>query len=438
MSLSEIYTNTKDTDFTVNFFNKVGKSPREAFLAAPFFTFSDPIDALTHKGCNVRLIVRFSPITKPETLQSVFDNPRVKTRYFTDAIFHTKLYIIDEVALVGSANLTQAGLLANRELSILLRQGRDEAFNDLCAVFNDLWNDADVLTEHVLREYTRAFGEEEKPRDEEAFARFISKFVEPAAPKSVVVGSGEKPKERTFIQSFRRKYDEVLWRAYDEIFEVAKENGIGRPEFEGQDPRIEMDRFLCWLPRKLACGNWAQETTLLSNKKMRAERIAHHVQEWQSTSDVEIWGMYSNHEIIESVTNIRTNLCDPDKVKQLSYDDLFNYLTGCTAFHHLEQYAPTDIGKNLSPLERMRIDFQRNNSRGDVVRTVNYLLSGSGDEIERAYDCIYGSYKLYGFGEACVMELLGWGDVKRPPLNNRSIKGIRLLGFDLEQLAAGQ
>jgi hypothetical protein len=73
-----------------------------------------------------------------------------------------------------------------------------------------------------------------------------------------------------------------------------------------------------------------------------------------------------------------------------------------------------------------------------VVRTVRYLLSGPGDAIERAYDCIFGSYKLNGFGEACVMELLGWGDAKRPPFNNRSIRGIRLLGFDVEHLVAGE
>ncbi|MCC5967670.1 MAG: hypothetical protein JJU24_16210, partial [Natronohydrobacter sp.] len=84
------------------------------------------------------------------------------------------------------------------------------------------------------------------------------------------------------------------------------------------------------------------------------------------------------------------------------------------------------------------LEFQAKNSRDSVVRTVEYLLSPHGDAIERAYDCVYGNYKLKGFGEACVMELLGWGDPKRPPFNNRSIRGIRLLGFDVEHLVAGE
>ncbi len=377
------------------------------------------------------MIVRLSPATMPEALQGAFNNKNVRVRYFTDTTFHTKLYIIDDVALVGSANLTQGGLLGNRELSVLLKRDRDEVFKDLCGIFSRLWNDADVLNEHVLSEYTKAFKDEGRSRDAEAFAKFIHKFIKPAVPMSVVVGSGEKSKEHTSIQNLRRKYDEVLWPAYDEIFDIAKKNGIGRPEFNGLDPRIEMDRFLCWLPRKQDIEKSGRGTKPLGDSKDRAKQIAYHARDWKAAIDTEIWGMFSTDEVIDGITNIRTYLCNPDELKKLSYDGLFKYLTGCTAFRHREQYAPKDIGEKLSTLERMRISFQQNNLHEDVVRTVNYLLSGSGDKIERAYHCIYGGYKLNGFGEACVMELLGWGDAKRPPFNNRSIQGIRLLGFDV-------
>lgn len=432
MNLREIYANT-GPDATINFFLNTGKKPKKAFLASPFFTKTspDPIEELTRKGCYVQLIVRLSPATMPEALQGAFNNTNVRVRYFTDTTFHTKLYIIDDMALVGSANLTQGGLLGNRELSVLLKRDRDEAFKDLCAIFSGLWNDADVLNEHVLSEYTKAFKDEGRSRDAEAFAKFIHKFIKPAVPMSVVVGSGEKSKEHTSIQNLRRKYDEVLWPAYDQIFDIAKENGIGRPEFKGLDPRIEMDRFLCWLPRKQDIEKSGQGTKPLGDSKDRAKQIAYHARDWKAVIDTEILGMFSTDEVIEGITNIRTYLCNPDEVKKLSYDGLFKYLTGCTAFRHREQYAPKDIGEKLSTLERMRINFQQNNLHEDVVRTVNYLLSGSGDKIERAYHCIYGGYKLNGFGEACVMELLGWGDAKRPPFNNRSIQGIRLLGFDV-------
>lgn len=438
MSLGNLYGNTSASGFTINFFLEAGTSPRVGLLAAPFFTTIAPIEALTDRGCEVRLIVRFSPVTTPEALKGAFDNPKVKVRYFTDAKFHTKLYIVDDVALVGSANLTVNGLQSNRELSVLLRQDRDEAFYDLPQIFDDLWNDADVLNEGVLREYTKAFKSKEKPQGEDAFEKFIHNFVKPAAPTSVVVGSEKKSKERSFIQSFRRKYDEVLVPAHHEILTVAKEHGFGRPEYSGQDPQIEMGRFLGWLRLTQGGGNGWRETTLLSDPGQRASRIAHYVDLWQSTDDTVKGDAYHASSEIENIANIRTYLCDPSELEQLSYDDLFHYLTGCHAFLERLRFASKDLGEDLTGLERLRLDFQANNTREAVVKTVRYLLSGPGDAIDRAYDCVYGSYKLNGFGEACVMELLGWGDPTRPPFNNRSIRGIRLLGFDVEHLVAGE
>lgn len=364
--------------------------------------------------------------------------PRVKLRYFTDAKFHTKLYIIDDAALVGSANLTLSGLQANRELSVVIRQDRDEAFYELPGLFDDLWNDADVLNDEVLRQYEKAFKSKEKPQDEHAFEKFIHNFVKPAAPKSIVIGSEKKSKERAFIQSFRRKYDEILVPAHNEILEIAQQKGFGRQEYAGQDPQIEMGRFLGWLRLTQGSGSGWRETALLSNPNDRAKRIGDYVQMWQSTDDTVKGDVYHASAEIENIANIRTYLCDPTELTQLSYDDLFRYLTGCHAFLERLRFVSKDIGADLSGLERLRIDFQENNTRETVVRTVEFLLSGPGDAIERAYDCVYGQYRLKGFGEACVMELLGWGDPIRPPFNNRSIRGIRLLGFDVEHLVAGE
>lgn len=437
MAPTELYANTKATDFTINFFLKSGPRPRSGLLAAPFFTMCEPINSLTDRGCEVRLIVRFSPITTPQALREAFENPRVKVRYFTDSKFHTKLYIIDDVALIGSANLTQTGLLANRELSVLLKQDRDDSFYALPGLFDDLWNDADVLNDAVLREYEKAFKSREKPEDESEFERFIHKFIKPASPKSIVVGSEKKSRDRAFIQRFRQKYDEILVPAHQEILQTAQKNGFGRPEYAGQDPQIEMGRFLGWLRLTQGSGDGWRETTLLIDAKERAERIAHFVRIWQSTEDTVKGDMYHASAEIDNIANIRKYLCDPNELSLLSFDDLFRHLTGCHAFLERLRFVSRDIGENFSGLERLRIEFQKINKLEDVVKTVDYLLSGPGDSIERAYDCIYGSYKLNGFGEACVMELLGWGDRQRPPFNNRSIRGIRLLGFDVQHLVAG-
>jgi PLD-like domain len=436
MALAELYSNTKSTDYTFNFFSNAGPRPKLALLAAPFFTTNEPINTLTEQGCEVRLIIRFSPITTPAALRAAFENPLVKVRYFTDAKFHTKLYIIDNVALIGSANLTENGLKANRELSVLIRQDRDDTFSILPSLYDELWNDADVLNEDVLRKYENAFKSIDKPQHEDAFERFIHGFVKHAAPTSIVVGSEKKSRERTFIQQFRRKYDEILVPAHNEILEVAQQNGFGRSEYVGHDPQIEMGRFLGWLRLTQGSGDSWRETTLLVDPNERAKRIAHYVQIWQSTDDTVKGDMYHASNEIENIVNIQTYLCDTNELTRLNFEDLFKHLTGCHAFLERLRFVSKNIGQNLSGLERLSIDFKSKNTLDAVVRTVDYLLSGSGDAIERAYDCVYGGYKLSGFGEACVMELLGWGDPVRPPFNNRSIRGIRLLGFDVEHLVA--
>ncbi len=437
MALKDLYANTKGTGFTISFFSDCAERPQTALLAAPFFTTTEPIEMLTEKGCDVCLIVRFSPITTPDALQKAYNNPRVKLRYFTDAKFHTKLYIVDDVALVGSANLTDNGLKANRELSVLLRKDRDDAFSSLPGLFDDLWNDALGLNKQVLAEYTKAFRSKEKPQNEDAFEKFIHTFVAAAAPKSVVVGSETKSRERAFIQRFREKYDEILVPAHNEILACAQKYGFGRPEYSSHDPQIEMGRFLGWLRLTQGKGEGWRETPLLSDPSQRETRIAEYVSVWQSADDTVKGDSYHAASEIVNIANIRTYLSDPIKLNELTFDELFGYLTGCHAFLERLRFASKDIGESLSGLDRLRIDFQKRNTLDAVVRTVSYLLSGPGDAIERAYDCIYGNYRLNGFGEACVMELLGWGSTDRPPFNNRSIRGIRLLGFDVAHLVAG-
>lgn len=437
MAIKDLYANTNGPDKTINFFMTVGKKPKTALLAAPFFTKTtpDPICELTSKGCNVRLIVRFSPITTPQAVRSAFYNTNVRIRYFTGKEFHAKLYIVDDVALIGSANLTEGGLLKNRELSVLLKKDRDDSFGKLHGIFEDLWNEASDLNEEIIEIYANAFEkwkkqEEKETQNEDRFEDFIHRFVNPVFPKGIV-GSEAKSEERDRLKDLRQKYDEVLMPAFNEVLEVANKFGFGRREFLEQEPRIEIERFLCWLP-VTQDGN----TTLLPDMNSRAKRIFHYMQIWQSADEVDDnSNLYRTDKVIENVKNIRKYLCNPDELRDLSFNKLFDYLRGCSAFADQDRWAEEIIGENFDSLDRWRIIFQRKNSCEDVKRTVSYLLSGDGDPIERAYNCIYNkNYKIYGFGEVGVMELLGWGDTSRIPISNRTIRGIRILGFDVNHL----
>jgi len=77
--------------------------------------------------------------------------------------------------------------------------------------------------------------------------------------------------------------------------------------------------------------------------------------------------------------------------------------------------------------------FKRDNTIQAIQTTFGYLAFGSGEFVQRIYDCIYTpKYKLAHWGRNCTLELFGWiNHQDAPPLNGRTIKALRYLGFDV-------
>src|ERR1700724_948734 len=153
VALRDSYANSAKSGFTIDFFALMAPGAKEALLASPFFSTYEPIACLSERGCQIKLLVRLGDITTPEVLRAALKDERVAIRYYTSRRFHSKLYIIDDTALVGSANLTDAGLKANREVSVVLRRDRDPAFEELPGLFDILWDYADVLTTAITDQY---------------------------------------------------------------------------------------------------------------------------------------------------------------------------------------------------------------------------------------------------------------------------------------------
>ena len=134
--------------------------------------------------------------------------------------------------------------------------------------------------------------------------------------------------------------------------------------------------------------------------------------------------MFSYEQEIDNIARIRSVFGSKESIDAAGEDDLMEALLGCHAF--LEQLRFTKGGK-----DSLRMEFWAINGEKRIKECLTYLLHGPGDQIQRAYDCIYERrYKLNKFAESCVMELVGWLDTKRPPINGRTIKALRFLGFD--------
>jgi hypothetical protein len=299
---------------------------------------------------------------------------------------------------------------------------QNPAFEELPGLFDFLWDYADVLTSAIVDQYERAFRSNDRPSDDGEFERYLADFVTPCAPPTIRANSDKVTKRRSFLQAFRRKYDELLIPAFNEVRGAFERDGRRRPEFAGGDLDIELSRFLGWVRIVHAPGDsWSAPPAIEGVD--RTARINKFVMEWHRTTDITNGDMIVADREIENISRIRRNFSDSKTLHSLSYDEVFDTLVGCHAFMELLRF--TDGG-----LPGLRKDFARRNSLSNIQRMLDHLVNGSGDLLERAYDCIFDEqYRLERFGEACVMELSGWVNAGRVPINGRTIKALRFLGF---------
>ena len=421
--LRDSYGNTKATGFTINWFEHCTSKACDAYLASPFFTTMKAIELLTKRGCNVNLLVRLCSITPPHVLQHAIGNPLVTVRYYTDREFHAKLYIVGDIALVGSANLTEAGLMSNREVSVVLQKSRDNAFDDLIALYDLFWSSAETLTPDILEQYKLAFRKIGNPTEEADFQKHLEELVPASNVPTVKAGSENVSKERAFLQKYHRKYDEQLFPAFREVIEIFDDIGHRRPEFEGDDPLIEISRFLGWSRLVLAPGD-SWKATPLAEIPERRQRVKLALKGWATSTDTKAGDMYDAEKETGKITRLRNAMASQESIEQLTYDELFEALIGVHAFNDRLRHVS-------GGLEGLKTQFLEN-GLGQIKQTLIFLLHGQGIALERAYDCLHNEkWRLAGFAEACVMELLGWMDPSRLPVNGRTIKALRFFGFDV-------
>lgn len=425
-NLRDTYGNSGPTGYTMNFFSVSAAGAKDAWLASPFFSTYEPVRYLTDRGCRVKLLVRLCSITPPPIIRQALSDPNVTLRYFTDRSFHAKLYIVDDVALIGSANLTNAGLMTNREVSVVLQRGRDAGFDDLPAMFNQYWEYASVMTSEVCSRYEQAFRLIGKPIEEQAFEAHLENLVGAASPPNAKVGSELVSARRSFIQSLRQKYDEELIPAFREVERVFVETGQRRPEFADGDPEIELGRFLGWLRiARAPADDW--KSTALADELERKKRTLHYLGEWRAVADTTAGDMFNAEREVANINRLRAAFSSVATIEALTYDELFDALISVHAFYDRLRFV-------AGGLPGLRAEFGAKNTLSAIKKTLTYLLHGPGTALERAYDCIYNeSHRLAGFGEAGVMEFLGWMDTDRPPINGRTVKALRFLGFDVKE-----
>jgi hypothetical protein len=411
-----IYTNSprRRGDITLNFFMLNASGAPSAQLACPFFTTTEPLQLLHDAGCkSVRLIVRLCAVTSPRALAAARAMPHVSIRYFTSDAFHAKFYVLGSNAMLGSANLTDSGLKANREISITLNSA-DDTFDELPAYFDELWDAASVLTDAALER----FATWHKTHGKNSEAETID-GLEPSSPVTINVATHTKSRERTYLESFRREYYETLLPAYAEAKKVYLATGRRHPLFAELPFDYEFDRFLNWAKLTFTTDENLRSFPLLASEQ-RAAHLKAHVDLWLE-EPIKI-----DTERIGRLERLKSIFTSAGTLTATDFPDLTDALLGCAAFD--DQLRFTKGGKPA-----LAKAFQKDNDVTHVRKTLAYLAFGKEEFVRRIYDCIYmAEYKLAHFGRTSVFELYGWTNADGvPPINGRTIKALRFFGFDV-------
>ena len=412
-----VFSNGGSGDFVIGMYQKCLAESTTLFVASPFVTLTDELGKAAKAGKGVSLLVGLNASTKPAALRAIFGIPNLPVRYYTHRRFHAKIYLFDTCALVGSSNLTEGGMVRNREATILIED--PEQLVELRALYEGLWTNAPVLTPEVLTAFEAAnasFGQYFDPNAN------IEEKIGRAEPPNVAVGSAKKSQEYLFLEGLRRRIYEQFKPAFDEVTTTLDEHDLHRPEWTSSDGASETNRFLNWVRLVHGAGDRWQASPRRSLEDRRSV-ILGLGREWVSTDQPQIAPDYFGN-----LARLRSVFASKVALSSSSQGELFAALMGVHAFEERVRFVKDGYAGVF--------DFFWNENGDDVdrvKRTLDHLVFGPGEFVRRLYEVLnFPHWKIRYFADSCATELSGTvrPDVC-PPVNGRSAKGLRYLGFQV-------
>lgn len=419
MSESSIYTNGPGEDQVLRPFMRLMSTASHIRIAVPYFTRAQEVLQAAERGAQIELLVCLNSATNPKALAQVFEAKNVAVRYYTDG-YHAKVFVLDGVVMLGSANLTDGGLISNREALILLDQPGDEDRRlAVEAFFSTVWGGASVLTKQVLLQFRDAWEASSKlPNRDAPFQKLAS-----VEPQTVLAGSGQKSAQQHYLSDLQKVIYEEYRPAFDEVRGILQEQGERRPEFQGLDWAPEVNRFLNWVRLAHAPGDAAWQDAPRLHQQERKPLIQALAREWLTTPDPKIPANY-----FALLDTLHAVMGSPESIKASGKEAIAEALMAVHAF--LEQLRFTLGGADALPARF----WERND--GDLIRVQNtliHLIHGHEDFAVRIGSVLYDpKFKLGSFGRFCALELVGSLKPEQvPPINGRMAKALRFLGFSV-------
>lgn len=412
-----IYANRTGKDTLRAAFYDLAESIASVRLASPFFSYAEPIVHLA-KRADVYLVVRLGPATHPGELRQLLEFPNVQIRYFTSPLFHTKLYLFGQkCALVGSANLTDAGMQRNREATVTILPGHPD-FAELVDLYERYWSEAEVLDASRLEKYEALCAAHPRStRDSALESAVVDAFglVQPS--QGIQTGVRRQPAAKLYLADYRRTY-QAFESAFQEVEKVYSRYDRRRaPELP---LRIEIDQFFNYVRDHHCVGSAYLEAPIRASRERQA--VTHDLLEVWFAAE---WPYLFDH-IVPNFSIINNKLGSASSIRRLGMQDVLEALEVCHAFKDQRRFF-------RGGLPTLREDFL---SQDDVhvKKSLEHLLHGDAHYIDRMGSLIFESdYKLRHCGTSVVQELLGWVNREDVPIcNGRTLKVLRFIGHDLQ------
>lgn len=369
-------------------------------IAVAFFSDDASVTKWADSGCQVNLVIALAYPTSPDALRAVRSKKSVRIRFY-DSDFHAKCYLFYRgaelvAAVVGSSNLTQAGLSSNAEANVVLYDS--EYLTPLRDWFSRTWGGAFDLQPDDLRNYTEHYRARREPD------RFHSRASSLHRHRTANV----RPcKEARDYRSF--------WGVVNHVRDLVE--GEARRNWPQVPLYLVVDHF--WHFIKVGARKSWWDTSVLPRMRKDERFRDEHVRvlfsqfaHWDKEGEEWVDKMKETSEFMQRVLG-------RDSVRRLSSRDAAKVYRETHAGGARERYHGSEA-------------FVKENGIESIRRSLEHLLWSPEDVERRIHDLVhYGSpLKLAQVKESIVQELLGWVRPEELPLrNDKADDAIEMLGY---------
>ncbi len=316
---------------------------------------------------------------------------------------HAKLFIVDDIALVTSANLTATAFSKRYETGLLL--DKQESFH-VVKLFNDWWNHprTTIPPDDWIKKLRQAHRKNRK--NEEPFGSALA-TINPL-PASPIVGG------RINFSGFS-----AFVSCYAELAKIYEQSGSR--VWPSLPLYLETDAFLNFLfhdARGCPSKRFANQPARNLSASQRAGEIKKYKKSfvhWIRTDPRA--KRYRRDRTSTWRTVVR--LLNKRRIDHITRDDV---ATIVRRFHSMKAV-------DINPARFLKAD---NNNLTTIKRLWKNVLYPGQTPLEAAMrQCADG---LYGFGKSNVQELLGWNSARQYPIrNSNSNAGLRFFGYKVSK-----